>query len=142
VSNGPGGVGQVSIADIDEDGALTALRQLRLDPQSSEEAWPKWSPDGSQLAVIVTKQGREHIGVVNADGSGYRDVWPNVPDQVTTEDYTWSPDGRALIVAAQPETNPNGELVGPAENAWMLDVATGALTEIEHPVESWQRLAP
>jgi Tol biopolymer transport system component len=142
VSNGPGGIGQISIADIDQDGELAALHPLRLDSESSDETWPKWSPDGSRLAVIVTRHGREHIGVVNADGSGYRDVWPNVPNQVTTEDYTWSPDGRSLVVSAQPETNSNGEIVDPAQYAWTLDVATGELTKIEHPIGSWQRLAP
>ena len=54
-SDGPAGIDQVSIADIDEDGELTALRQLRLDPESSDETRPKWSPDGSQLAVLVSK---------------------------------------------------------------------------------------
>jgi Tol biopolymer transport system component len=142
VSNGPAGIGQVSIADIDEDGELTAVRPLRLDPESSDETWPKWSPDGSQLAVIVTRHGREHIGVVNPDGSGYRNVWPNVLNQVTTEDYSWSPDGRSLIISEPPETNLDGEIVGPADTSWMLDVATGELTEVQHPVGSWQRLAP
>ncbi|MEO7229360.1 MAG: hypothetical protein ABIZ30_02070 [Candidatus Limnocylindrales bacterium] len=77
-SNGPGGIVQVSIADIDENGELTALRRLRLDPESSSEMWPKWSPDGSQLAVLTTKGSREQIAVVDPDGSGFRIVWPDV----------------------------------------------------------------
>lgn len=63
-------------------------------------------------------------------------------NQVTTEDYSWSPDGRSLIISEPPETNLDGEIVGSEETAWMLDVATGELTEVQHPVGSWQRVAP
>jgi Tol biopolymer transport system component len=134
----------ISIADISEDGALTALRRLRPDPESSHEMWPKWSPDGTQLAFLLTKGSREQIGVVHADGSGFRVVWPDVPDIPNTEGYFWSPDGRWLAITevAAEEDPSTGQIIRGATRTWSMDVATGQQTEAQTPVETWQRLAP
>jgi Tol biopolymer transport system component len=146
VTDGPAGITQVSLADIDEDGELTALRPLRPDPESSEAGFTAWSPDASQLAVVLTNRGRERIAVVHPDGSGYRIVWPDVPDfqGAGIARFSWSPDGSSLVITKinteeDPETM---EVVRSAKRTWVLDVATGELTEVQTPVESWQRLAP
>jgi TolB protein len=146
VTDGPGGIIQVSIADIDEDGELTALRPLPLDPGLSESGFARWSPDGSQLAVVLTKLGREQVAVVHPDGSGYRVVWPDVPDFLNAGivGFSWSPDGRSLVITKvdieeDPETM---EIVRSTERTWMLDVATSQQTEVHWPVQTWQRLAP
>lgn len=144
MSNSPGGNVQVAIADIDEDGQLTALRRLRLDPESSSETWPKWSPDGSQLAVLTAKGSREQIAVVDPAGSGFRIVWPDVTDLVNSDGYFWSPDGRSLVITevVTKENPDSGQVVRRAERTWILEVATGEQTEIQTPVESWQHLTP
>jgi TolB protein len=144
VSDGPGNIDQVSIADIDAGGGLTALRQLRLDPESTNETRPKWSPDGSQLAVIVSKGALEQIGVVKPDGSDFRIVWPDVTDLGSSFEYFWSPDGQSLVITeVTSEEDPDSGLIGRrAERSWILDVATGERTEVGTPVSTWQRLAP
>jgi Tol biopolymer transport system component len=127
---------RINIADIDESGAMTALHPLRLDLGSSSEWMPKWSPDGRQLAFLTEKDVRSHIGVVNADGTGYRIVGPELSDLAATNP-TWSPDGRSLVVI-EDQRGPRTA----SEGAWLIDVATGAQTEVGMPVDSWQRLAP
>jgi Tol biopolymer transport system component len=146
--HGPGEATQIDIADIDEDGSLAQLHKLKLDPESSEERAPRWSPDGSQLAFELTKDSKSQIGIFNSDGSGYRIV---VPDVIQFEgvdwryvDWTWSPDGRSLVFSEVHGADPNDGRVDvyPRGRAWSVDVASGQQTEVQTPVESWQRLAP
>lgn len=128
-------VDQISIADIDENGKMTQLRELALDPESDEHA-AKWSPDGSRLAFALIRGSRSQIGVFNPDGSGYRIVGPEVVDPHRAT-FTWSPDGRSLVILEDPIDD---------QDTWgkvfSVDVATGEQTEVQTRVESWQRLQP
>lgn len=133
--DGPDGPFRINIADIDKSGAMTDLRQLTLDPRSSFDSNPKWSPDGSQLAIRTERDAQGRIGVVNADGSGYRIVGPDMWDLASINPI-WSPDGRSLVV---PEDNRGPRT--PSDGAWSIDVASGELTKVQTPVDSWQRLA-
>ena len=60
---------------------------------------PAWSPDGSQVAFSSIVDGTfgpvRRILVVNADGSGLRQVSPDDPAE--DDGPTWSPDGTRLI---------------------------------------------
>jgi len=132
-SGGPHGVG-LSIADIDEDGAVTDVRFLDLDPDRTLEFDPVWSPDGSQLALLVAKDDVDRAGIIRVDGSGFRLVGPEGHWSV---DLTWSPDGRSLVLGER-----DGNIVGPRGKVVSVDVATGEETEVRTPVDSWQRLAP
>jgi TolB protein len=50
-----------------------------------------WSPDWKKIAFVAGENG--DISVINADGSGLR----NVTNTVTTSfDFAWSPDGRRI----------------------------------------------
>ena len=147
-------VGQVSIVDIDEDGALTDLRQVKLDPESSAVSAPSWSPDGSRLAVVVMRDAALRVAIVNEDGSGYRLVGPELEDKQDVSrnwpdleqpdiDLTWAPDGRSLVIFEHRLASVLREVgpLGPAK-AWSVDADTGAQTEIDTPVQSWQQLDP
>ncbi len=56
---------------------------------------PRWSPDGSRLAFVSDRGGGDNIWIMNADGSGAK--------QLTKEDFrllnqpSWSPDGRYIV---------------------------------------------
>ncbi|MCH8284428.1 MAG: PD40 domain-containing protein [Chloroflexi bacterium] len=65
-----------------------------------ENVWslhPSWSPDGKRLAYASTSSGRTQIWVMNADGSGQRQLThglgPSYPDANVP---TWSIDGSRI----------------------------------------------
>lgn len=58
-----------------------------------DSADPAWSPDGTILAFSSAATGRREVYVVNADGTGRRQV---THDPAAALDPTWSPDGRSL----------------------------------------------
>jgi len=67
-------------------------------------ASPAWSPEGTRIAFSAARQGpfsrAGRILIVNADGTGLRQVSPDDPDPslATSDDGpTWSPDGTRLI---------------------------------------------
>ena len=61
--------------------------------------WPAWSPDGSRLAYYRQSFAADAIAVVNADGSGFREVTRRSP--IDWYEFLggpdWSPDGRQLV---------------------------------------------
>ena len=58
----------------------------------------KWSPDGQQLAVVVSVAfDQSEIIVMNANGLNMRTVSPN--SQWITGDIDWAPDSRAIAYA-------------------------------------------
>jgi Tol biopolymer transport system component len=135
----PDGIG---IADIDEDGAMTGLRQLGLDPGSNLWTDPKWSPDGGQLVFVLMMDSALRVGIANADGSGFELVGKEVYENRAI-DLTWAPDGRSLVIFDNPR-DPDTPYA-PGAKVWSVDVATGEQTEVQTPVWSvwsWQRLAP
>jgi TolB protein len=95
----------------------SARRQItQLEPGTSWDREPQWSPDGRRLAFVREdlKRKAEAVFTVNVDGSGLFQVTPwglkagNRPD--------WSPDGRWLVVGAAPtgvqnvyKIRPNGK---------------------------------
>ena len=125
---------QIGVADIDAAGDLTALRRVRFDPDAFDEMLPVWSPDSTQFAFILENEGVLQIGIGRPDGSGLRRVGPTTVDR-NGFGYTWSPDGRSLIISRRQGT----------VSLWSVDVATGEATLVEgvtDKIPTWQRLAP
>ena len=55
--------------------------------------WPAWSPDGKRIAFTSNRDGNYEIYVMNADGTGLR----NVTQHPGQDNYAaWSPDGKHL----------------------------------------------
>jgi dipeptidyl aminopeptidase/acylaminoacyl peptidase len=79
----------------------------RLSATESNEYHPRWSPDGSKIAFEATKRGltdREttmedtHVWVMNADGTGRREIGTIDNRQGAPE---WTADGSALLFTVQ-----------------------------------------
>jgi Tol biopolymer transport system component len=129
---------QINIVDIDAEGTMTERRPLKLDPRAAHERAPVWSPDSTQIAFLVEKNLRRQVGIFNADGSGYRVVGPETL-YTNILGYTWSPDGRTLLITEFPDAEAEREA---NRRMWSVDVATGDQTAVTAPVATWQRLAP
>ena len=55
---------------------------------------PAWSPDGRRIAFSRAVDGRAHLFVMNADGTGAKQITDGPDDDVHP---SWSPDGSALV---------------------------------------------
>ena len=75
----------------------------RLTNNSAGDGSPVWSPDGTKIAFVSTRDaGNGEIYVMNADGTK--------PTRLTTDagydtDPSWSPDGRKLVFQSNPDGN-------------------------------------
>jgi len=65
--NHPGPERHIAIADV-ASGKVTVLPNIPSDNCFG----PVWSPDGKQLAFSIMADNAWHLGLVNADGSGFR----------------------------------------------------------------------
>ena len=101
-------VGAISVMDADGSN-FRQLTQLQR-PTSSEDFQPVWSPDGKRIAFqrensTAAPRGKRAIFVVNADGSGLRQL---TPWRLNAGDHPdWSPDGRRILFRS-----PTFELAG------------------------------
>jgi len=90
---------------------------------------PTVSPDGSQLAFVVNKQGTSYLYVADLDGPTGKPLGPPrklVPNMRFDQVYTprWSPDGKRIAFSAWTG--------GGYRDIRVVDVQTGTLTEITH----------
>lgn len=130
---------------VSPDGGQPRLLLSRRDPTNigagTSCSAPAWSPDASRVAF---RAGRE-LAVVNADGSGFKQLTVDAP-AVSQYDYqhgiqgygapTWSPDGKVVairggrhpeLVAIHPETGGRQVLFRSIERS--LEDPTGTLDD-------------
>ena len=77
----PRAAARADIYVVDADGSglrrlahAIAFRPMRAAPSSGFGANPAWSPDGRRIAFMSNRDGTDDIFVVNADGSGLRNL--------------------------------------------------------------------
>ncbi len=68
-----------------------------------------WSPNSQSLAVIGISAGVDAVIVMNADGSNVHLADPTLG--YADLDFTWSPDGKQMVVVANGLSNKEGELL-------------------------------
>lgn len=97
---------------------------------------PTWSPDGTQLVFDSDRSGNREIWVVNADGTGLRNL---TDDAATDMEPTWSPDGSTITwtssrsgeddiwsMPAPPATTPSGRAATLAAATQPTNLTPGA----------------
>ncbi len=103
-------------------------------PPNSYYTWPRWSPDGKQIAYVVNQQ---YTGLPNQDWGG--DIAVSAPDGknerivfkrpgsgVSIEGLAWAHDGRGLFAGFLETTIRDGRFIGQTLKLDYLDVASGA----------------
>ena len=85
----------------------------------------RWSPDGQQLAVVVTLGfDQSQVVVMNADGRNIRTASPN--GQIILGDVDWSPDSRRIAYAMS--TLPHAQGV----DLFVTDLVKDAVQRVTH----------
>ncbi len=126
---------------IDADGTNDRLLPAPADPRV-HQAWPTWSPDGTQLMVerfVLPSDGASDasswVAVVPADGSSPgHDLLPRSDGSAGTATVkVWSPNGSKAIL-----------YFDDLQRTWLVDIATGegSVVQLGDHLPEWQRLAP
>ena len=93
------GFGDIYLVNVDGSGLRRLVRaispRVRMPggPTGGFSANPAWSPDGRRIAFVSNRDGSDDIFVVNADGSGLRNLTRSRGNDWSP---VWSPDGRVI----------------------------------------------
>jgi TolB protein len=82
----------IAVADL-ADGKVTVLKNIPSDNCFG----PVWSPDGSKLAFSIMAEKEWHLGLVNADGSGFRFVQNAGLKSEAFGAAEWARDGKSIF---------------------------------------------
>jgi Tol biopolymer transport system component len=95
---------------------------------------PVWSPDGKQIAFVRSggPDRKMNIWVMNADGSGQRQLTHIVPEEGKAEWPVWSPDGRQIAMQVG-EYSPQKSIA----HIWIADAATGEARKLAPHAEAY-----
>lgn len=132
----PGGSQRYTLVAID---VATGERRTLADDAAHEYASPRFSPDGTQVAVIVSRRFTPQspsdcwLSLIPLGGGEARilaEDWDRRPESVC-----WTPDGSALLTVADDH--------GRAP-LWRVDVTTGAVTRLtgDHGAYPDARVSP
>jgi Tol biopolymer transport system component len=89
---------------------------------------PSWSPDGSRIAFVTTRNGRAEIFVMNADGTEQRLIaaMPNT----NLVDPRWSPVGDRIAYVALPSANRDEPSPTHKQGIYTVDIRTAKQTRV------------
>ncbi|MEO5894397.1 MAG: LpqB family beta-propeller domain-containing protein, partial [Vicinamibacterales bacterium] len=86
---------------------------FRLQGGASSQIWkgtegtlseaPAISRDGRRVALIVRREGKQHLSIMLADGTGRRALAPSIETQGTAD---WSPDGSWIVTGGSDSAGP------------------------------------
>ncbi len=92
--DGKGADRNIAVAEV-ATGKVTALKN-QIPSNNCYRA--VWSPDGRQLLFNIWTDNDWHIGLVNADGTGFRYLKKTAPKGKSCHSTCWAPDGRSLYL--------------------------------------------
>ena len=94
----------------------------RLTDPFNDARQPTWSPDGQWITFFAYRDGGYAIWSIAPDGSKqHKLTWGPFDDR----EPVWSHDGTRLAFASD-----RGNPLGSDYNIWVMDVATGACTQL------------
>jgi Tol biopolymer transport system component len=82
------------VMNTDGTGA-TALTHDNPETEAFADFSPRWSPDGTKIAFVSNRDGRQQIYLMNADGTNQT----KVTNTGLNDGVSWSPDGIRLAVS-------------------------------------------
>ncbi len=137
----------VVVTDLQGGGQTRLTRsQSRILDDNDWNFWPTWSPDGKQLAFVTDANSQNPtLWVMNADGTGRRQVGTPGVVQESVDEIGWAPDGSRLAMAvfnggpSQIAVVPMGTGAGTARQAGKVvtDYPSGALDPTWSPDGRW-----
>jgi tricorn protease len=69
-------------------------RAARLTIHEAYESYPRWSPDGREIAFVSDRYGSDDVYIMSADGGNVRRLTYHSTRDVTG---SWTPDGNLLF---------------------------------------------
>jgi TolB protein len=124
--------GDYAIFGLSADGDEHRLTKEKGDASSPVGLFyqtdPAWSPDGRRIAFVSRRDGRSHVYVMRADGTGTRRLTDAAPDDVNP---AWSADGRSIAFTRQADLN-----VVPSRGGKVRRVGSGFAGEALDPAWS------
>ena len=75
---------------------------LRLTSSPGKNESPEWSPDGSRIVFVSTRDGKEQLYVIDVDGRSERRLTTNA---AADTDPAWSPDGSRIVFVSTRDGN-------------------------------------
>lgn len=109
---------------------LASYGSRRLTENSALDEYPRWSPDGREIAFYSDRDGTRQIYLMDADGKNVRKVTRHYP---LNEDPDWSPDGTRLCFWAQPDK-------GAPENLFIINKDGTGMITITHTEKGTRRV--
>jgi Tol biopolymer transport system component len=99
---------------------LSTCKSRRLTDNDVLDEYPRWSPDGTEIAFYSDRDGTRQIYIMSADGEGARKLTGNFP---MNEDPTWAPDGKRLCFWAEPsEKGPENLFIINRDGSAMINI--------------------
>jgi Tol biopolymer transport system component len=95
--------------------------------QCDGEGAPEWSPDGTRLAFWSSRDRREGLWTINADGSGLT----LLAEGLEFGSPAWSPDGQLIAISGDTPDDPKSGI-------FLVNAHTGMVVRAIHP----RRLTP
>ncbi|MDP8257222.1 MAG: DPP IV N-terminal domain-containing protein [Candidatus Alcyoniella australis] len=123
--------GQLSLAILDYPNYGGYYKLVEFNDMT-QCGWPTFSPDGTKIAFLMYRHGRQDIWLINSDGT---DLRPLTYDRFDNRDASWMPDGKSIVFSS--------DRTG-IFNVYKMDIETHELTQLTNVIGGafWPWISP